>query len=309
VGKSPLTTEQIERVWERYGENLVAYLPGHQNNDPVYGEYFEAVARGREVEYVAREPEDFSPVHDDRPFFYQFGRSLPDSAAGQALLSILRWVSIIAATLIVLPMLFVPLPKGAPGRRLIGLLGYFAAIGLGFMFVEIVLIQKLVLFLGHPAYSISVTLFTILVFSGLGSIYARRFDVRSYRTALLIWGPIILATLFYALGLELILAQSHTSSLSLRFVLVTSLLAPGSFFMGMPFPTMMRMMQGKEEMLIPWAWAINAFTSVAASTLAVFLAMQTGFSIVLLLGTAAYLLSLLFFAGRLALLGETERAA
>ncbi|HET6277987.1 MAG TPA: hypothetical protein VFG08_04310 [Candidatus Polarisedimenticolia bacterium] len=308
VGKSPLTAEQIDRIWERYGESLVAYLPGGRNNDPAYQEYFEAVARGREEKYVARQPADFSPVHDDRPFFYQFDRSLLDSSAGQALLSILQWVSIIAAVLIVLPMLFVPLPKGSPGRRLIGLMGFFSAIGLGFMFVEIVLIQKLVLFLGHPSYSISVTLFTILVFSGLGSIYARRFDVPSYRTALLIWGPIILATLFYALGLDPILARSHTTSLLLRFVLVTALLAPGSFFMGMPFPTMVRMMQGKEEMLIPWAWAINAFTSVAASTLAVLFAMQVGFSIVLFLGTAAYLASLLFFAARLALFGGTERA-
>jgi hypothetical protein len=178
-------------------------------------------------------------------------------------------------------------------------MGYFAAIGAGFMLIEICLIQKLVLFLGHPSYSVTVTLFSILIFSGLGSVVSRKLDTTRKTAALMIWGAIILAAIFYATALSDVLLRVHTDSLAVRSIAAALLLAPGSFFMGMPFPTMIRLLGGRDPVLIPWAWAVNAFTSVAASVLTVLFAMRFGFTTVMYLGAVFYLVSLLFYLTRI----------
>ena len=106
------------------------------------------------------------------PYFYNFSHRFLGSQAGVLLLRILGWVSLIGALLIFMPL--AGLRQTGQPRRVFSTLAYFAGIGAGFMFIEICLIQKLALYLGHPAYSITVTLFTILVFAGVGSIASSR---------------------------------------------------------------------------------------------------------------------------------------
>ena len=166
------------------------------------------------------------------------------------------------------------------------------------MFIEICLIQKLVLFLGHPSYSVTVTLFSILIFSGLGSVVSPKFNARRKTAAILIWGPIIVAAIFYATALGGVLQQVHTDSLAVRSIAAALLLAPGSFFMGMPFPTMIGLLGDRDQILIPWAWAVNAFTSVAVSVLTVLFAMRFGFTTVMYLGAGFYLVSVCFYLTR-----------
>jgi spermidine synthase len=299
VSRQPLAEEQKQILLDRYS-SVVGYVSGYEKNEAFYQNFFEAVRQGRERDFVAEASFDFSPVWDNRPFFYEFDRGLVNSFAGQVLLRILLWVTSVAAVLILVPMFFVgSIGKGA-ARRIIGVAGYFGAIGAGFMFIEICLIQKLVLFLGHPAYSVTVTLFSILIFSGLGSMFARRLSPNRKRTAAFIWLPILAAAVFYALGLGAALPKVPSDSLWFRVIVVAIYLAPGSFFMGMPFPTMIGLMRGQDEVLIPWAWAINAFTSVAASVLTVLFAMRYGFTMVMYLGAAFYVVALLFYLQRIA---------
>ena len=299
ISKKPFTAAQMRAIAQRY-QGQLGYLPELVKNESMYFRFFGAVAKNDEERFLAGTQSNISPVWDDRPFFYEFGRSLRESIAGKVLWRILRWVSAIAAVLILIPMFGAGLPGRAGGWRLFLVMGYFAAIGAGFMFIEIGMIQKLVLFLGHPSYSVTVTLFSILMFSGLGSMFAKRFDARRPQTALVIWAPILAAALFYAGGLGAALGLVKSDSIALRVLLTPLFLAPGSFFMGMPFPTMIRLLEN-DEALIPWAWAINAFTSVAASVVTVLVALRFGFTSVMFLGAAFYVVALLFFLARIRL--------
>ncbi|MFQ5510878.1 MAG: hypothetical protein ACE5EO_03415 [Candidatus Krumholzibacteriia bacterium] len=298
VSKRPLTGEQKARILEQY-PNQVAYLPDYRQSEGPWKHFFDKTIGDAGEEVITRGGANVSPVWDDRPFFYEFSKSLSHSYAGRVLFRILLWVTAIAVVLIIVPMFGVRLPGRAAGWRIAGIMGYFAAIGAGFMFIEIGMIQKLVLFLGHPVYSVTVTLFTILVFSGLGSMFAKRLDAGRANTAVLIWAPIVAAAVFYAVGLGAVLTRVHSDWIAVRVVTASLLLAPGSFFMGMPFPTMIRLLQGDDEVLIPWAWAINAFTSVAASVLTVLFAMRFGFTVVMYVGALVYIVALTFFLLRI----------
>jgi spermidine synthase len=297
IAKKPLTAKEKNTILGQYKK--VGYLPGSVSVDEWYKQFFDAVSSDMESEYIAALPINFSPVWDDRPFFYEFGRSVRDSEAVRLLLNVLLWVTLIAAALILLPLFGLRSNGSGVRRPWLGVMGYFAAIGAGFMFIEICLIQKLVLFLGHPSYSVTVTLFSILIFSGLGSVVSQKLDTRRMTAAFVIWGPIIVAAIFYATALGAVLLRVHTDSLAVRSITAALLLAPGSFFMGMPFPTMIGLLGDRDQILIPWAWAVNAFTSVAASVLTVLFAMQFGFTTVMYLGAVFYLVSLLFYLARI----------
>ncbi len=294
IGKKALTGEQQQVLRETYA-GRISYLPADGGSDERFSRFFAAVAAGKEDEYLSTLPYNLEPVTDDSPFFYRFGRSRNGLMVNAFFLRLLIMVGAIALALIILPLVgTVPGGEGI-SMNLLRTLLYFGAIGCGFMLIEICLIQKLVLFLGHPSYSVTVTLFAILIFSGLGSIFGRRFDARSRRTAFIIWVPILAAAVLYASGIAPLLDGVRVDSLWARFVLVVLLLAPGSFFMGMPFPTMIRQMQGERESLILWAWGVNSFLSVAASILTIILAMEIGFSRVLYLGGAFYVLAFVMF--------------
>jgi len=297
ISKKPLTPQRIARIERQYSAHI-GYLPGQTGHDPDFERLFRAVAKDDEATYLAKVPKDYTPVFDDRPFFYDFSRTMSGSAVVSILMRVFVWVISIAAFLILVPMAVVGVRGHGMGSKFVGVIGYFSAIGAGFMFIEIFLIQKLVLFLGHPSYSLTVTLFSILIFSGLGSMFARRFDATNPRTAGMIWVPILLGVLFYALLLAPILSVVP-NSIVLRIIVASIVLAPVSFFMGMPFPTMIRLLGEGDEVLIPWAWAINAFTSVAASVLSVLFATQAGFSVVLYLGGVFYVAALFFFLMRI----------
>ncbi len=296
ISRSPYTPQQITALRDWY-QGVASYLPGQAGNEPELEELFRAVAADDVDAYLAQQEEDLAPVHDDRPYFYLFSRSLLSSRAGEVLLRILFWTVAVGALLILLPLARlrrVPVARGGLTR----LLGYFACLGAGFMLVEVGLIQKLVLYLGHPSYSLTVTLFSILLFSGLGSMTAGRLDARKRLPAAAIFVPLLVAVVFYAYGLQPLLDAIPVDTLPARIATVAVLLAPGSFFMGMPFPTMLGRLSAAEAPLIPWAWAVNSLTSVAGSVITVLLAMKFGFTATMLVGGAVYVGALILFRRR-----------
>ena len=305
IGNKPLTIHEKRIIQMHYGRQL-GYLPGVLSASKLYNRFFDAVNRGTESEFLANFAYNISPVWDDRPFFYEFGRGLWDSVAIRLLLKVLVGIIVIAAALIFLPLYGLRLKEDDAHRPWLVVMGYFAAIGVGFMLIEICLIQKLVLFLGHPAYSVAVTLFSILIFSGLGSIVSQKLDTKRKTVAVMIWGSIIVAAIFYATALSAVLPWLHADSLVLRSIVAALLLAPGSFFMGMPFPVMIRLLGERGQNLISWAWAVNAFTSVAASVIAVLFAMRLGFTNVMYLGAVFYLVSLFFYLMRIRVQADSQ---
>lgn len=172
---------------------------------------------------------------------------------------------------------------------------YFASIGFAFMFIEISQMQRLIVFLGHPVYGLSVVLFTLLLASGTGSMF-------SVSTAGLTPKRIFIA-LLVLLILFGFLTTPMTSTFAgastpVRIIISALLLFPIGFFMGMAFPLGMSLAVSKAERLAPWLWGINGATSVCASVIAVVLAMSLGIAATFWFGAAAYAMA---FAAYLAI--------
>jgi hypothetical protein len=230
------------------------------------------------------------PVSDDRPFFYHVlrWRSLltgegivwyfPGSATGQAvLLMMLGQALLLGGTMIMLPLVRRGTGKLAP-RITLAFLAYFLALGLGFLLVEISFVQKYVLILGYPTYSLSVTIFSLLVFAAAGAVLSRR-GWRNPRAFL----AVLLAVTLALISLEVV-ALPWVREFALRLslparILVTVLLQlPIGLALGMYFPTGLEMLRRIEPDLIPWAWAVNGVASVTSAVLAVILGMALGFT-------------------------------
>jgi hypothetical protein len=250
---------------------------------------------------------------DDNPFFLSFfrwsglfepGRLNPShaSALGQILLGFLLLSLTVLGGVIILVPLFVfrrrVATAAAPAR--LGIMLYFVAVGMGFMLFEISLIQRFVLFLGHPTYSLSVTLFSLLVFLGWGSYLSRRWVGRQHVALPVGVLAIAALALFYAKGLPIVQGWLLATPIFVRAAVTAAVLAPLGLVMGLFFPIGIRIASSIHEDLVPWAWGINGCASVTAGVLAVVLAMSYGFTVVWTLSVLVYAL------GVIALLATTR---
>ena len=241
---------------------------------------------------------DVAPVSDNDPFFFftmktaYMLRNLAKTRhsmdwkvnVGVAMLGMLLVLSLVA----VLAFLILPLAlRGhGPGPKtgLLALL-YFIAVGLGYITVEISLIQRFVLFLGHPTYALTVVVFLLLLASGAGSLAARRWITgRSSLRVLLI--AIVALIALYVMFVPGLLALTIGLPFILKLLISAMLLLPLGFLMGMPFPTAL----GRVE-TVEWAWALNAAASVLGSVMAMVLAIHFGLTITLACAAAAYLVA------------------
>jgi len=187
------------------------------------------------------------------------------------------------------------------GHPVVSLL-YFVALGLGYILVEIALIQRFVLFLGHPTYALTVVVFLMLLASGAGSACSRRLLVRTARVR-----PVLMVIALwvgaYILALPRVLGALIGLPFPAKLLISGVLLAPLGFAMGMPFPTGLRQMAGQtlpatslqqtRPSTIEWAWAMNAASSVLGSVLAMVVAIQLGLSAALASGAGAYIAAIL----------------
>ena len=251
---------------------------------------------------------DVRPPTDDHPFFGHFfkwrqaaqilqevGQTWqPFGGAGYfVLLAVLSLAAVAAAVIILLPLAAGRLTgrlaaRGdslEPSKRrgvLMLALAYFAFIGLGYLLVEIPLIQRFILFLGQPVYGLTVVLFSLLFFSGLGSLASARLPLRG---AL---GTLIVVVLAYPWLLPHLFDLFLGSALGMRLVVAAVALAPLGFLLGVPFPRGIAWLERRAPDLIPWAWGVNGAASVIASVGAALLALSFGFSWVLLAGALCY---------------------
>jgi hypothetical protein len=240
------------------------------------------------------------PLTDDRPFFYHVLRwksllggedmlwYFPGSTTGQLmLLMMLAQAILLGGALIVLPLL-----RGAGGGLArcdtLALLLYFVGLGLGFLLIEISFVQKYVLILGYPTYSLSVTIFSLLVFAACGAALSRRFWARPRAFLLgLLAVTVALVAAEIAL-LPLVRDSLLAASLATRIAFTVLMQLPLGVALGMYFPTGLELVRRVAPRLVPWAWAVNGVASVASSVLAVILAMSIGFSGVALVAAGVY---------------------
>jgi hypothetical protein len=167
---------------------------------------------------------------------------------------------------------------------------YFALIGMGFMLAEIALLQRFSVYLGHPIYSLSVCLFSLILASGLGSLTSDRLKLDA-RFKLLLWGSIVVVYLAGMVWALPALLESTTGQERLvRIGISLAVIMPLGFFLGFAFPTGLGLVEVVDRQPTPWFWGINGATSVLASVLAVMFSMALGINVTMLLSAACYLL-------------------
>jgi len=287
------------------------YSPLARAIDPVYARILD---EPEPSSYFAGLPYDPSPVTDDRPFFIQRIRwsrlrwsdvasvfaqgrggrmAMEDKPIAEAtLLVILAQATLVAAILILLPLVRFA-REGLRARECAPTLLYFASLGLAFIFVEMALLQRFMLFLGEPVYTLAAVLASLLFFSGLGSAVAGGFAGQPQR-ALRVMIPVLLLVLVVTTAIvPLVFGATLGDPLSVRIAIAIALVAPLGVMMGMPFATGLRAIE--TTVLVPWAWGINAFFTVIGSIGGMILGMAFGFRIVLLCAGLIYLLGTLPF--------------
>lgn len=253
--------------------------------------------------YLRGHPFDISPPDDNHPFFFHFftwaqtpqvfaalGRTWqPFGGSGYfVLLALLGLVLVLSAVLILLPLFFSPqLVRQLRQMRGLPILLYFALLGMGFMLIEIPLIQRWMLFLGHPISSFAVVVGTLLFFSGWGSMASRR----GWDLGLVGWGLIVLCALGMPMLSSLLTERVLSWPLWGRLGAAVVSLGPLGFLMGFPFPVGLTWIKSRLPGIAPWAWAVNGFTSVIASVIASILALSWGYWAVFISGLGAYILA------------------
>jgi hypothetical protein len=196
----------------------------------------------------------------------------------------------LTAVLVVLPVIARgALPRG-PGTFRNTL--FFSCLGFGFMFVEIPLLQRLALYLGHPSYATTVVLGSLLVGAGVGASFAGRIDASRRRAVMWAVPPIVAAVVFMLLWIA---GRTIAQPFAVRAAISIAALAIAGGMMGLPFPLGMSQFDDRNR---SWYWAINGATSVLASVVALVIALASGFTVVLVCAVVAYALAALTLPGR-----------
>ena len=260
--------------------------------------YMDSVAYGNTNQFIKDYSFNVAPATDNRPFFshYLEWSTIPDlrefygdgELPYMELGFVLAGVTFIQILLASIVLIVLPLTRiGWQGNRKRWTLLYFAGLGIGFMFFEMVLIQQLVLYLGLPVYATAMVLATLLIFSGAGSYFSSRFPADRY-TMMKTGGFIAALILIYTLLLMPVLNLTMSWPLILKVIFMFLLMAPPAFFMGMMFPFGLRKLSGSNESHIPWACGIDSCLSVSATALATLIALEAGFGIVMGISAVAY---------------------
>jgi SAM-dependent methyltransferase len=240
-------------------------------------------------------PENIAPSTDDKPFFFFTSRlgdltnmypwGAMDNNVAVSMTGLLIIVALLACGYyIVLP--FLGLAKRMPLSTLTPPMAYFSAIGMGFMLIEISQMQRLMVFLGHPVYGLSVVLFTILLFGGMGSATV---GADTPRPRAIAWRVTVLLITIVAAGLltPLVTTWTRSQPTDMRILVSVLLLAPPAFCMGMMFPLGLNIWR-RHEALLPFFWSTNGVTSMLASVLGMALSIQFGIAKTYALGACFY---------------------
>jgi len=293
VRLEPFTAAEVARVRRLAAERTrgLVYAPG----GPYRREWRGLAEASSPEDFCKSYPLDVCAPTDDRPFFLNpvrlsdLGAPLPPNSpfiSRTPFVVLLAALGILAALCTVAFLLPLLLDRRAE-RPPLGALAYFAAIGLGFLAFEVVLIQRFVLFLGFPTYALSVVLFALLVFTGLGSLASERLrDRRAGLVAAL--ATVTALVVIAAFALQPLLRALIELPFAVRVVLAVVLLAPAGFLMGTAMPIGLKRLAGLHPTGVAWAWGINGVTSVLGSVLAIFVALNWGFTVATLVAAACY---------------------
>ena len=313
--KSPLLETEVnemESLLEIHTDTSVVarqmlYSPFGPNDE---NSIYHKIVNSKDLKSLyASNPIQLAPATDDKPFFNQHvpwssiswehfreiftqnnrGRmALEDKPIAEITLVTILFQSLLIAAILILLPLWKFSRQGLQSKGKWNFLVYFAGLGLGFILIEIALLQKFNLYLGQPVYTYAVILASLLIFTGIGSYLSELFDqdARAIFTKLV---PLILLVLLAtALLLPFIFNATLHFSLGLRVFISMILVAPLGIVLGMPFPLGLRLIGKEAGPLAPWAWGVNGFFTVIGSVSAIILGMAFGFTVVLATAAVSY---------------------
>lgn len=306
ISKAPFSSEDLARLQSLtrvLGFPII--LAPDSARDPVLEEL--TAVEGLD-EYLAEFPIDISAPTDNKPFFFQmlrFRDLLNEEARAQGgtnyNMAAVVVLGVLVCVVLVLTALCILVPLLLTRRRLDSggvapFLLFFACIGFGFMFIEISLMQRLIIFLGHPTYGLSVVLFALLLSGGAGSFLAGAIP---HKAGSRLPSPqlvlLVMALVACGVSAPFVFKSFQGSTTPVRIGLALALLLPTGLFMGMAFPLGLRLAAARSNALTPWLWGVNGATSVCGSVLAVVIALAAGISTTFWTGVACYLVANLAF--------------
>ena len=313
LSKSPLAPTDVEALEKAaaFYQHDILITPSREPSSRVLARIVNPPDRRSLEAFTGSLEFDLTPPTDERPFFFNqlplsrplhalaFARGVLATTSegggvrrGNLVATVTLLVLFTIALVLVVAVLIIPL-RGAiaeVGSRLVtyGTL-YFALIGMGFMLIEIGLLQRMSIFLGHPVYSLSVLLSTLILSTGLGSFLSEKLSLHS-NARLVSWG---ILTGIYAFSLPFSLgplfAAFSAAELATRIALCVAFIAPAGILLGFGFPTGMRLVSAIDPKPTPWFWGINGAAGVLASIIAVTLSLALGIGATLVLGALCYL--------------------
>lgn len=317
VSRSPFSADNVALLNQVAADKQYHVLlsPGREPASPVLQHIVDSVNEEDLRLYTSSLPLDLTPPTDERPFFFnQLPLLHPWTAISQALhnrnsTGVVSGNTIATTTLVILFLCSALLVNRAivyplrpaiadVGRRLaVGGTAYFLLIGAGFMCSEIGLLQRLSVFLGHPIYSLSIVLFSLILTTGIGSLVSDKLPLDT-RPRFVVWA---LAAAFYLAALPVWLPATlhafESATLLVRAPLCVAVIAPAGVLLGFGFPTGMRFISAIDRRPTPWFWGINGAAGVLASSAAV--ALSIAFGIYMTFVISAFCYALLIPAGLL----------
>lgn len=253
--------------------------------------FFEALAERRLDAFIESAEVDYSPPTDDRPFFFLTLRPLdalrrPPWALRKLYAAVVQ-LGAVSAAFILLPLV-VFRSRGLRTAGATRSIVHFASLGAGFMLVEIGLIHRFVLLLGHQSYAVTVVLLGILVGASAGSLLSNRLRLDVPRPLAAVFAVLIAAIALCAVALPALIDAAASAPFAARLMLSLALLVALGVALGVPFPSALRALRQDQPELVAWGIGVNGFASVVGSTLAVPVALIVGLRSLLVLGALLY---------------------
>ena len=311
VSPSPFTDQDAATIRDlvaRYDFHLLV-APWQSAPDPRLQSIASATTMGELLAATSDPVYDFTPPDDARPFFFNILKpsglfasyQLPRGGviwgnvrATATLMILLATATVLVLTIVVWPLISAGRPE-IPGAAFAWALMYFGAIGAGYLYVQIALLQRFSVYLGHPTYTFAIILSTMILATGAGAFLSDRLSLSSRRIVLL--GPVIaIVIVLEAIGVPLVIQRFLQLHLPGRSAVVVLSTVPLACLLGFCFPIGTRLLGRLSDQTTAWMWGVNGACGVLASILAVAISMWVGINANLYL--AALLYATLFFSAR-----------
>ena len=276
--KQPFTEAQTAEIMNDWTLARPVYVPGRHAEAP-----YDALFSGQKTlqQIVDESPRRVGPVFDDSPFYFAVER--PWGMATKIANGLMTLVA--AAAVLLAGFIVFGRPRGGPVKPYVASVVYFAALAAGFIAVELALLQNLTLLIGHPIFTLSVLLFTLLAASGVGASISASISSRTACFAVAAIGAV------GAIALPKLVPMLLPFSFAVRVAVAIVLIAPLGLMMGMPFPQGLRKTGRGSLPAPPFYWGLNGVMSVIGSVATVTLAVLYGFTVAMLAGSACYVIA------------------